>query len=226
MKIWYQSAARFDIDAKWQSYERSLKKHLSSLMAPTTTFSMQGIDSQFIDTGNPDALDAYRKQRFCENAQLAQSQGYDAFAIGCWKDYANSTIRRETRLLAVSIAEASLHASLILGRRPGLIMPNPRDEAIVKENLKIYGIDPSSILISTCHMDVRILLEAFVNSEPFFEAFMPYANEMIRRGADVIVVGYGVLNEVLYHVGLREIGNIPVLDSIVALLGTIQLLKK
>jgi len=226
MKIWYQSAARFGIDPRWQVYEQSLKKHMSSLLSPTSTFNLKGIDSQAEGYQDQNNLDEYRKRQFLQNAKFAESQGFDAFAIGCWKDYANATIRKNTKLFAVSIAEASLHAALILGRRPGIIMPNPRDEAIVKDNLKVYGIDQSKILFSTCTLEINTALDAFANPASFSDIFIPCANTLIDQGADVIVVGWGVFNEILYNMGLQNISSIPILDSMAALIGMIELFKR
>jgi hypothetical protein len=86
MKIWYQSAARFGIDPRWQSYEHSLRKHISSLLSPTSTFYLKGIDSQAEGYQDQNSLDEYRQCQFSQNAMLAESQGFSAFAVGCWKD--------------------------------------------------------------------------------------------------------------------------------------------
>ena len=226
MKIWYQSAARFSIDSRWQAYKHSLKKHISSLLSSKSTFSLNGIDSQTDEYQDQNNLDEYRRGQFTQNAILAESQGFKAFAIGCWKDYANAYIRKNTNIIVVSIAEASLHASLILGRRPGVIMPNARDESIVRENLTFYGIEPSKILFTTCIIEMDIVLDAFKNPAPFSDHLIPCANRLINEGADVIIVGHGVFNELLYNMETWNIGIVPILDSMAALIAAIELFKR
>lgn len=226
MKIWYQSAASFGIDKRWRSYEQSLKRHISSLLDPASSFVLKDVDIQAGGPQAPKDLDEHRRRQFIQNAVSAESQGFDAFAIGCWKDYANVSLRNSTKILAVSIAESSLHASLILGRRPGIITPNVHDEAIIKENLKIYGIEQSKMLFSVFDVERDIVLDGFANPKVFSDHFIPFATELIDKGADALVLSWGVMSEVLYNMDLRNIGDIPIVDSMVALIGTIDLLKK
>jgi Asp/Glu/hydantoin racemase len=226
MKLWYQSAVEFRSDHRWQLYESSLKSHISQFLNQKSTFCLQGMDYKIDRYKAEHNLDKYRQLHFYQKAIFAERQGFSSFAIGCWRDYANGLMRKNTKLIVISIAEASLHAALILGRRPGLIMANARDEAIVRENLKNYGIEQSSVIFSNCIIEKEISLNAFLNPTAFYDHFTLCAKGLIDRGADVIVAGHGVFNEILYNMKLRSIGDTPILDSTSALITTIGLFDK
>jgi Asp/Glu/hydantoin racemase len=226
MKLWYQSAVEFRSDDRWQLYEKSLKKHISQLLEQRSTFRIHGLKD--IADGNKDKnnSDKYREFQFCQNAIAAESQGFSSFAIGCWKDYGNTSIRRNTRLIVLSIAEASLHAALLLGRKAGLIMPHSHDKAVVKENLKNYGLKQSSIIFSVSSINKETYLNAFSNPSSFYNQFAIHAKSLIEKGADVIVAGHGVFNEILYNMKMRKIEGVPILDSTSALIKAIELFDK
>jgi|WetSurMetagenome_2_1015567.scaffolds.fasta_scaffold773069_2 hypothetical protein len=105
-------------------------------------------------------------------------------------------------------------------------MANARDEAIVRENLKNYGIEQSSVIFSNCIIENEICLNAFLNPAAFYDHFTLCEKGLINRGADVIVAGHGVFNEILYNMKLRSIGDTPILDSTSALISTIGLFDK
>src|SRR5690606_34935702 len=58
------------------------------------------------------------------------------------------------------------------------------------------------------------LHSAFDNPSEVLAAFEQACEVAIRAGADVIIPGEGVLNELLVHLGISEVSSVPVIDTI------------
>lgn len=129
---------------KFPAYQRALEEHAGKVMSPGTSISMRGVKYE------PSNLD-YKCFDFLNNFQLfesvvsAEREGYDAVAVGCFFDPILEELREAVDIPVVSLAETSMHAACMLGRRGGHYAKPPRhqiDETYARFGLLKDAADP------------------------------------------------------------------------------------
>lgn len=222
MKIWYQSSGSIGSDPKWLPYEGMLRRHVDALAKKDTEWIFKGIEVPRKDIGKQEDIASVRHKQFVENAFVAEEMGFSVFAIGCWQDHGHKVIKEQTDLIVSSVAEAAIHAALILGQRAGLIVPSRNDEDIIRSNLSYYGIDSSKLIFQECPFEIEALLRSFEKVSIFMDRITSVVQHVIENGADVLLLGCGIFNEIAYKHEIREIGKIPVIDCVGALIETTE----
>jgi allantoin racemase len=154
-----------------------------------------------------------------EAALQAEQDGFDGIFLGCWNDPLWEA-REVVGIPVASVSEQSMLAALSMGKRFAVVTVSQKTTVAIENDLMAYGLRDRAIARPVRSImpesDADLLLGAV--TDPFaalIPRFEQVANECIRDGADVILVGCAYYGPLLRAAGYTEIPGtgVPVLDS-------------
>lgn len=222
--IWYQSSTAIGRDKKWSPYENTLENHVQEISRKNMDWIFRGVDAGEAELEKFKDVDDLRKEYFIRNALKAESEGCIGFAVGCWQDHGYKEIRSKKNIPVISVAEATIHSMMMIGRHPGLIVPSKHDEDLIKNNMKYYGIDPSPFAFEVCTLEREFLLNAFDDPSHFIHSIKPVVDKLLSKNVDVLACGCVIFNEILYKNRRFEFIGIPIIDCVGVLVKTMEML--
>lgn len=219
IRIWHQSMTELDALAR---YRQALEEHARAVTSPGTEVVVHGMPNGAYGGIAPSdlLLSPYPYHlilgRVIENAYQAERQGFDAFVIGSYSEPFLREVRSIVDIPVASLGEASFLVGCSVAKYQGLIANTPEIARIVKGLVEkhhlqervsgIYALDPP--------LNEPALVTAFQEPAAFLAAFARVAERAIADGADVIIPAEGVFNELLVAQRVRQIGAVPVMDSV------------
>lgn len=220
MRIWHQSFTDLD---RVPLYRRTLIDHAARVVDAGVEVRVHGLrPGTYGDHLAP--IDAIRhpyieflgQSQICEAALVAEREGYDALALGCFYDPALRQARSLVDIPIVGLSETCMLVACSLGQKFSLVGLN-HDQLVQHEELAdAYGL--RSRLANAVAMEPGIdeyMLEADdVSTEPVVAGFRDACRRALAGGAEVIIPGDGVLNEFLYRRGLLEMEGMPIMDAL------------
>lgn len=189
-RIWFQGATD---RALMTPYIAEVEAHFRKILDPEFDFTFNTTTPPATTTH---ALTEYRVGRnFIRNAVEAERQGYDAVAVTHFQDPGLAEAKSAVGIPVLGLGETTLHFSLTLGRKLGLVTINPafipwHDEQIVK-----YGMQSRIVGVRAVDASVLDYIAAF-SSAAAFEKLKPLwereCRVLLGAGADVIVPAGGI----------------------------------
>ena len=139
----------------------------------------------------------------------AEQEGFDAVVVNCYDDPGVKEARSVVKIPVFGICEPSLHFTCQLGRYCGARVPDmPGPVGYVNQQIRDHGL--AARLLSD---GVRMESKPYVISQPESDKtpegmagrLQAEAEQLVRDGADVILVACGGLGAVCDRVGLHHI---------------------
>lgn len=219
MHIWYQSMTRPEALA---GYNRSLRQALERSRAPGTAIEVHGIERE------GGTYDQYRYLAFRETIELlenvgrAECEGYDAFVIGNVCDPGIREAREIATIPVLGLGEVSMLTACLMGESFAIVAINEKLMSRIVDNVRRVGLEHRMTSIEP------IVAERLTDFDKAFsdpaarqgivEQFMAVAEKQVDAGAEVVIVGGGVLAALLVDAGINEVKRgAPVLHGIAAL---------
>ena len=221
MRIWHQSFTDLTV---MPLYRKTLKEHAATVMGGEATVDVHGLRPGTYAKGCApiDAIKyryvaAVHELQVCDAAMVAQKEGYDAMAIGCFFDPGLRAARSLVDIPVVGLGESCALVSCSLGRKFGLVTLCEDQSADYSDLMHGYGLERR--FAGAVYLDPPIdefALEADEALSRDIEARFERACEaVVRLGAEVIIPADGVLNEFLVRRNrLVSQGGVPVIDSL------------
>jgi allantoin racemase len=190
MKIWFQGATD---RALMSPYIAKVEAHFKAVLEADTTFSFNTTTPPATTTH---ALTEYRVGRnFIKNAIQAEKEGYDVVAVTHFQDPGLSEAKSAVGIPVLGLGETTLHFSLTLGRKIGLVTINPAFIPWHEDQIVKYGMQSRVVGVRAVNANVLDYIEAFA-SRPAFDKLNPLWEKECRAlldlGADVIVPAGGI----------------------------------
>lgn len=210
---------------KFPAYRRALEEHAQKVMSPGTTIAMRGVQYE------PPNLD-YKCFDFLNNLQLLESvvgaerEGFDAVAVGCFFDPILEELREAVDIPIVSIAETSMHTACMLGRRFSVMTHGetlgPKYIAGLVER---YGLEKYAAPLVNFDVPFQMLEDAMAGRpDECYELTRAAAEQAVAGGAEVLIMGCGLLNLIAMRNGWYRFAGAPVLDTTACLLKTAEMM--
>ena len=221
MKIWHQSYTDLTV---MPLYKKTLTEHAAKVMGSDATVVVHGLRPGTYAAGCA-PIDAIRHRyiatmletQICDAALVAEREGFDALAIGCFFDPALRSARSLVNIPVMGLGETCALVACSLGRKFGLVTLCADQSADYSDLMHAYGLTrrfAGAVAVEPA-ID-EFALEADEATAQAVEArFDAACATVIRQGADIIIPADGVLNEFLVRRGrLRAHGDVPVMDSL------------
>ena len=224
MRIWYQSSLSLGVDPVWKPYQESLKRHVQEVARQDTQVDVHGVE--FVEPQQ--ARSAYirylNKGQVINNAIRAEREGYDAFCVGCTLDPGFPEVKEVVDIPVAFLFESCLHLACILAGRFSLIAFNKDVLLYSIQEIKQYGLYQWFVPCDTFNLDATDLPGGFENPEPIVEAVNQATKRAIEHGAGILLATCNILNQVLVDGGIRQVGGVPILDTIGAIVKVTELM--
>ena len=231
MRIWYQTMT--DV-AEYPAYRDALNDHAKLVLDGSTTIDVNGVAPGTY--GGRPPIDVLKYPygyhvllpQVVENVRRAEAQGYDAVALGSYSEPFLREARSAVDIPVASMAESTLLVSCSVAARAALITVTDEiawmaEHLVDKHHLRarvasVRRVDPP--------VNESDLVAMFPDPPPFVADFTALARTAIADRADVIIPAEGVLNELLFAAGLREVDGVSVMDGVGVTLLYAELLAK
>jgi allantoin racemase len=190
MKIWFQGATD---RALMSPYIARVEAHFKAVLEAGTTFSFNTTTPPATTTH---ALTEYRVgQNFIKNAVKAEKEGYDVVAVTHFQDPGLSEAKSAVGIPVLGLGETTLHFSLTLGRKIGLVTINPAFIPWHEDQITKYGMQQRVVGVRAVDASVLDYIEAFASPKKLQELLPKWEKEcraLLELGADVIVPAGGI----------------------------------
>jgi Asp/Glu/hydantoin racemase len=189
-KIWFQGATD---RALMSPYIAKVEEHFKAILDPDFSFTFNTTTPPATTTH---ALTEYRVGRnFIRNAVQAEREGYDVVAVTHFQDPGLSEAKSAVDIPVLGLGETTLHFSLTLGRKIGLVTINPAFIPWHEDQIIKYGMQQRVVGVRAVDASVLDYIEAFSSRRKYDELLPKWEKEcrvLLDAGADVIVPAGGI----------------------------------
>lgn len=221
MRIWHQSAVELD---SLPQYAESLSRRYAAVVSPDTEVVLHGVPSGTYGSSSPAHALAHPAERqrvatlVLEQVRQAERQGFDAVMIASFAEPALREARASLGIPVTSMAESSYLASFSAACQIGVVTISQAGMRMLQEGIARHRLEPrvSPVLSLDPEVDEFDLQRAFTQPEKMRSAFETCCRKAIAAGADVLIPGEGVLNELAVHLGIRAVDSVAILDAVAA----------
>lgn len=227
MRIWFQ---KHTVAGRSPWLDHSYERHARDL-GPDITVDFHTLPAEVYQTRLPADLVRYGQLEvlfswyFADRAVTAERAGYDAYVIGTSQDPGLAAARSLVSIPVLGYGQVAFEFLRSQGLRFGIVGFVPALEDILRANLAAYGC--ADLCVGFRYLPRgRQVVEA--GAPP--EAVAGLRGEMDRAavslaeaGAQTIVPGEGIPNEMFCAQGVRTFGGLPFLDADALLLATAHL---
>jgi len=224
IRIWYQSMAPL---AGLSGYVDALQRHAKQACPEGVEVVFNGASEEPYRGYMPtDILKyPYVKQvlqtEAIEFCRQAERDGFDAVVLGSFSEPFLAEIRSLLEIPVISMPESVLLTACSLAEQFALVALTPASARRVRNLVRRHGLESRACAIQSLTKPVNEndLNAAFAAPKAIVADFTAAAERAVNAGADVVIPAEGVLNEVLYENGVRNVMGATVMDCVgVALL--------
>ena len=221
MRIWHQSFTDLTV---MPLYRKTIAEHASKVMGNEAAVSVHGLrPGTYAEGCAPiDAIKyryvaAINELQVCDAALVAEREGFDALALGCFFDPGLRAARSLVDIPVLGLGETCALVACSLARKFGLVTLCEEQSADYTELMLAYGLERRYAGAVSVNPPIdEFSLEADEETARAIEQHFDKACALaIERGAEIIIPADGVLNEFLVRRGrLTARGGVPVMDSL------------
>lgn len=219
MRILWQSSASLD---RFPHYAEAIRSHAHERCATGTLLEVRGVPDLFPDTSalHYKAFDFLNNHALIESALRAEHEGYDAIAVGCFLDPVLDELKELLDIPVLGLAETAMHMACMLGRRFAVLSHTaPFNIKFHEDLIAKYGLEKHAGPLISFELPFKELETGLNgNSAACLDRIRQAGRQAVAQGAEVILLGCGLMNLVGIRNGLTEIDGAPVLDISGALL--------
>ncbi|NML47580.1 racemase [Ramlibacter sp. G-1-2-2] len=230
MKIWHQS---FTTLARVPEYNEKLRAHIRKVVRPDTEVVVHGThagthghkkgDGPSTDVGYA-YFQALHSHQFAYAAMLAEEGGSDGFAMATLPEPGIREMRSLVSIPVVGYGEASMTMALHLGQKFGVLLFIKEMISTIEANIRRMGLQDRCAGIRYVGFPSGAVLPTKQAPQEVLDIFHENARALIAEGADVIIPGEAPLSLLLHGAGIARVDDVPVIESVAAVLKTVETL--
>lgn len=228
MRIWFQ---KHTIEGRLPLLDAWYRDHFAGLVSHGTTVDIHTLPADAYPAAIPEgavrfgAVETFFSGYFARQALAAERAGFDAFIIGASQDPGLREARSLAGIPVLGYGETAFHIAAMSGHRFAVVGFIPELAEPIRENLSASGLDHRLSGFEYLRDGAATVQEALSgNPAKFLEAFAASARRAIDKGAQVLIPGEGLPNEILWHERVTEIDGVPIMDVDGLLVKTAELL--
>lgn len=219
MRILWQSSTALE---RFPLYAEAIRSHAQERCAAGTTLAVRGVPALPPDACKLHyrAFDFLNNRALFESALRAEREGYDAIALGCFLDPVLDELKEALDIPVLSLGETAMHLACTLGRRFAVLSHTAAFNTKFHADLICkYGLEKHAGPLVSFELPFEELV-AGLNGNPgaCLERIRQAGRAAVAQGAEVILLGCGMMNLIGIRNGLTEIDGAVVLDASGALL--------
>jgi allantoin racemase len=202
----------------WRRNIDKVKQENTEVIFRCSRWGMGGMDTSFYRY-----IDHLAGSMVFHVAARAEEEGFDAVLIGCFGDPMVWEMRQFLNIPVVSIGEASMLVSTLMGYKFGVVTISPYNIPGQEERIVKYGLKERSAGVLAIPESSEEQIKALTDVRDTIEAFKQASRELIANGAEIIIPGCSLMStalrlapgaEKLYPDGITEVEGIAIADVI------------
>lgn len=216
VRLWFQ---KHTVEGRLPYLDDAYRRHFAAVARPGTEVVIRTLPEAAYETSIPagfvryGAVEALFSAHFAAAAWHAEQRGFDAFLIGASQDPGLPEARALTGIPVLGYGETAFHLAAMTGRSIGVVGFIPELEEPLRENLDRFGLAERVRAFAYVDTPSEVMVEALRgDAGRFLAAFTVAADLVVARGAEVIVPGEGLPNEVLWAAGIHAHAGAAILD--------------
>jgi len=219
MRILWQSSTALE---RFPHYADAIRSHAGERCAAGTTLTVRGVPALALETSQLHyrAFDFLNNRALLESALRAEREGYDAIALGCFLDPVLDELKEALDIPVVSLGETAMHLACTLGRRFAVLSHTAAFNTKFHADLiSKYGLEKHAGPLVSFDLPFDELMAGLGgDAGACLERIRQAGRTAVAQGAEVILLGCGMMNLIGVRNGLAEIDGAVVLDASGALL--------
>jgi allantoin racemase len=216
-RIWFQ---KHTVEGRLPLLDSWYRQHFNELIAEGTTVDIHTLPADAYPATLPEgavrfgAVETFFSGYFAQQARAAEEAGYDAFVLGTSQDPGLREARSLTGIPVLGYGETAFHFAAMSGQRFAVVGFIPELAEPLLDNISASGLSHRFVGFEYLTGSADPVEEALSgDATRFLAAFTASAQKAIDRGAQVIIPGEGLPNEILWHEGITEINGVPIVDA-------------
>jgi Asp/Glu/hydantoin racemase len=201
-------------------YRAHLVAHLESVKRPDTEITFSGVEdgSLALDFDAVVSLNSMSRGGVLHKIVQADAEGYDVVAIGCMLDPALAEARELVDIPIVSLGEATLLFSCMLGQTVSGVAFSDKQALRYTRQAHDMGLRDRVVPFESLGIDFPTLAAGFRQPEPMVEGFRRAASRLVAQGVEVVIPACATLDLFLAEAGIDEVDGARVLHADATLL--------
>ena len=217
MRIWFQ---KHTIKGRLPALDAAYEAHVRKIAGPHTIVDFHSLPDETYQASLPEryvryaAVESLFASYFALQAIRAERQGYDAYVIGTSQDPGLADARAWVDIPVLGYGEAAAHTAAMLGQRFAFVGFIPELAEPIAANMRRYGLAERLVPFVPIAGGPASIEAALTGSpDAHLDAFRQAARAAAAAGAEVIIPGEGLTNEVLFAAGVREVDGVAIVDA-------------
>lgn len=217
MKIWLQ---KHTVEGRLPLLDEWYYEHIGQVTAPSTIVDIHSLPAAAYPANIPasvvrfGSVETFFASYFAQQALNAERGGYDAFVIATSQDPGLREARSLVEIPVLGYGQTSFHFAAMTGQRFAVVGCVSELSEPLEDNIRGYGlIDKFSGFEYVANGPAVIQNALNGHGEELLKGFQDAAERAVARGAQLIVPGEGLPNEVLWKAGVTEVGGAHIVDS-------------
>jgi allantoin racemase len=216
MRIWFH---KHTVEGRLPLLDDWYRAHLNEIAGPGTVIDIKTLPAETYPSDTPFGLVGHHfaqvlfSEHFAHSALRAEREGYDAWVIAAGQDPGLRDARHLAGIPTLGYGETAFFLSAMTGQRFGLLGFMPPLEEPIRHNISRYGLDrwlASYEVVQSGWDGVHNALDG--DYDGFVTAYTEAAERAKKAGAEIIIPAEGIPNEIFWHLGIRELAGLPVVD--------------
>ncbi|MGK4580707.1 aspartate/glutamate racemase family protein [Kitasatospora sp. HPMI-4] len=216
MRIWFH---KHTVEGRLPLLDQWYREHLDAITSAGTVVDIKTLPADTYPGDTPFGLVGHHSAQvlfseyFAHSAARAEREGYDAWITAAGQDPGLRDARHLAGIPTLGYGETAFHLCAMTGQRFGLLGFMPLLQEPIRANITRYGLDSSLAayeVVPGGWDGVHSSLEG--DFDRFMTVYTEAAERARKAGAEVIIPAEGIPNEILWHLGVRELAGLPVVD--------------
>jgi allantoin racemase len=226
MKICVQVPVNMPPDDPYAGrYFEQVKKHLDLVKRPDTEVVMKDVGgAEWNSTWESYAgLRSFNNIEILKSILKAEEMGFDGVCISCFFDPALSEAKQLLKIPVTGIAEASMYLASLMGSKFAVITKEkdfvpPMVAQISQYGLEAKAIKHNPVRVLTMPEDQLSVIEQAIftgvatDFTPLVDNFTEVGRGCIEDGAEVLILGCGLLSPILTEAGLTDVDGAAIIE--------------
>jgi allantoin racemase len=216
IRLWFQ---KHTIEGRVPLLDQLYQSHFAALLHDDIEIHIESLPAKTYSADLPEALvrygvaESFFVTHFVRQAIRAEQEGYDAYIIGSSQDPGLKEARAAVNIPVVGYGQTAVHFSAMAGMRVGVVGFIPELEEPIRHNLRDQGMTEWCTGFRYIKGGADVVHAAFAGDHAaFLAAFLDASSQLIAMGAQAILPGEGLPNELLVHLGVHDVEGAPVID--------------
>lgn len=217
-RIWFQ---KHTVAGRNRWLDEGYARHARDILGDRAEVEFHALPGEVYDTRIPadhvryGQLEVFFSWYFAERAIEAERRGYAAYVIGTSQDPGLEAARSLVSIPVVGYGQTTFEFLRSQGLRFGVVGFVPALEEALRQNLRRYGC--AEYCVGFRYLpEGRTMLERGLPDgtlSALVDKISAAAAELREAGAQAIVSGEGIPNELLWRAGIRRVADLPLVDS-------------